>query len=130
MTYNIFIYVLWRFTSIPFLGCILSCSKKNSIHHTPGLDIELIPQREITILGDELHQTIRGFGCATAFNPPSVSAIALNQRIILKNVAAGTFVPYTISPSSNDLKGDEVVVKNDGYTYKIPSMSVVTFVEK
>jgi glucuronoarabinoxylan endo-1,4-beta-xylanase len=52
-----------------------SCSKNNDSNTDPGTPPVVIPNAEVTILADETHQVIRGFGCATAFNPPSTTAV-------------------------------------------------------
>ncbi|MCU0388925.1 MAG: hypothetical protein MUE71_09995 [Chitinophagaceae bacterium] len=60
----------------------------------------------------------------------NTSVRELRQKIVLQNTTANSFVPYLTSPTANASQGSPISVVNNSFTYAIPSMSVVSFVEQ
>jgi glucuronoarabinoxylan endo-1,4-beta-xylanase len=58
---------------------LFSCDKDDSNRNTTGSTPVIISDADILVNGDESKQVIRGFGCATAFNPPNTSAITATE---------------------------------------------------
>lgn len=55
-----------------------ACSKKNTTNNGGSTTPPLV-SAEITINTTETYQTIRGFGCATVFNPPNTTAYTAEE---------------------------------------------------
>jgi glucuronoarabinoxylan endo-1,4-beta-xylanase len=55
----------------------------------------------------------------------------INQKVIIKDATAGTFIPYITSQSKNAEQATQITTSSDNsFTYVIPPLSVVTFVEQ
>src|SRR5690348_6531870 len=64
-----------------------SCSKKSD--DGGGNNPPVVYEAQVNILATENHQTIEGFGCATAFNPPNTTDLTSDEFDRLFNSGNG-----------------------------------------
>jgi len=77
-------------TSICFLSLLLlvSCSKNNGGNEPPDPPV-ITYDASVNILVNEEHQLIRGFGCASAFQPPATTPMTTDEIARLFGKGAG-----------------------------------------
>ena len=69
----LFIKGLFNYSTAFLIIILLACSKKNNSGGGGNNPISF--SAEITIIANEMKQPIRGFGCATVFNPPNTNPL-------------------------------------------------------
>ncbi len=67
---------------------LLSCSNKSDNNNSGPVSIPPVTA-EITVLGNDIKQTIQGFGCATVFNPPNTTPLTSDEFDRLFGAANG-----------------------------------------
>ncbi len=75
--------------SLIFLLLLAYCSKKSSGTTTNNTNNSSNFDAEVTVLASNTNQVIEGFGCATAFSPPSTTPISSDEFDRLFGTASG-----------------------------------------
>ena len=99
--------------SISIFLMTAACSKKNTANNG-GSTTTPVVSAEVTINATETHQTIRGFGCATVFNPPNTTAYTAEEFDRLFGAGTGQVGGLIILAQAGDIGAMSTVLAVTG----------------